>query len=124
MNNCNELGPNCEIRGDYRKTCVAVAVQDGNNGWWTGVNVNMDLARQQALLGCARMGPACTIRGEFCDTGNEPETLAADKANESEAGWAGLFSALGNHISASVLFLQIYCVAAVAVLLSVRPKTS
>jgi hypothetical protein len=60
--------------------CFAIAVQDGNNGWSTGIDSNPDGANRQALLGCAKMGFSCTIREEFCDSVSEVEIQAAEQA--------------------------------------------
>jgi Domain of unknown function (DUF4189) len=80
MNACNQRGYNCAIRGSFRKTCFAIAVQDSNNGWGTGTHGDRDVANRQALLGCARMGLSCAIREEFCDNVSEAEIREAEQA--------------------------------------------
>ncbi len=80
MNTCNQGGYNCAIRGNFRKTCFAIAVQDNSNGWSTGIHSDPDVANRQALMGCARMGLSCTTREEFCDNVSEAEVRAAEQA--------------------------------------------
>jgi hypothetical protein len=93
MKACNQRGYNCAIRGNFRKTCFALAVQDTNNGWHTGVHDSPAVANQQALTGCTRMGLSCTIRESFCDTVSEAENLAAEQAEYQQyvQNWKGCF---------------------------------
>jgi Domain of unknown function (DUF4189) len=80
MNTCNQRGYDCAIRGSFRKTCFAIAVQDSNSGFGTATHGDPDVANRQALVGCARMGLSCSIREEFCDNVSEAEIRASEQA--------------------------------------------
>jgi hypothetical protein len=75
LNNCQKRGTKCTPVEHFNNSCVAFAVQIGNNGWATRYG-SQDQAQRDALKACARMGLRCQIQASFCDSIKEVvETL-------------------------------------------------
>jgi hypothetical protein len=93
MNFCNQRGYNCAVRGSFRKTCFAIAVQDSDSGYATGMDINPDVANRQALSNCATMGRSCTVRETVCDNVSEADLRAAVQAEYEQyvQNWKGCF---------------------------------
>jgi hypothetical protein len=76
--NCQSRGPNCRTVRTFKNTCIALAVQDGANGYAWQVDADIEAARQQALNACTKYGRACTVKQSFCDaTPTAPATPVA-----------------------------------------------
>ena len=61
-------GTNCQTVANFRKTCGALAVQSGRNGWAVRYDANSARARQAAQNACVAMGLPCQVRVAVCDT--------------------------------------------------------
>jgi hypothetical protein len=72
LQRCRKAGTNCiEIAANFGGTCVALALQVGNNGYAVGYHAQIAQARNEALRTCSRMGTRCYIEASFCDTFKE-----------------------------------------------------
>lgn len=68
---CRKAGTNCQVIVVFNGSCVALAVQVGNNGYSHRYDSQIARARSQALTACAAMGLECSLQASFCDSVKE-----------------------------------------------------
>jgi hypothetical protein len=71
LQSCGRAGTNCLPIANFNNSCVALAVQTGNNGYAVRYASQIAQARNEALRGCVAMGLQCSIRASFCDSVKE-----------------------------------------------------
>lgn len=94
LQKCNVTSISCSIIATFRKTCFAIAVQNGSNGWAVRYGPDLPSARSSALQGCSSMGQSCFLKDSFCDFISEQETAqtALDQANREFEEYKGAWN--------------------------------
>jgi hypothetical protein len=83
MASCSQKGSACSVAGQGENGCVALAVQDGGNGWSWARRESLGAAISVSMVACVKSNPlGCTIKVQFCDRTNgfqEVPTTRADR---------------------------------------------
>jgi len=80
---CKQRDTGCQVIGQGPNGCVALARQDGANGYGLARRDSLGGALSAAMVNCTNANPlGCTIKAEFCDRTNgfqEKQTTAEER---------------------------------------------
>lgn len=83
MSSCSKKLGGCFIVHQGSNGCVALAIQDGGNGWGAARRDSLGGALSAAMDGCVKNSPlGCSIKVQFCDRSSgfqEAKTTEAEK---------------------------------------------
>jgi hypothetical protein len=61
-------GSYCKVIATINGRCLAIAVQDGGNGYGWNTASSIPQAQKLAMGSCEVYGKSCSVRDSFCDT--------------------------------------------------------